>query len=87
MSKSSQVDGLHGRVINLLSNDIGKFENAICYMHDVWKGPFETILLGYLIYRQVGISGIVGVLFILSFVPIQCKNLTIRLCLQALFKL
>jgi ATP-binding cassette, subfamily C (CFTR/MRP), member 4 len=79
MSKSSQVDGLHGRVINLLSNDLGKFDIAVCFIHDLWKGPLETILLGYLIYREVGMPGIVGVLFILSFIPIQCKNSVIRL--------
>jgi len=91
MSKSSQVDGLHGRVINLLSNDLSKFELALCFLHDLWKGsycvniyncvidvhvrfglgPFETFLLGYLVYNEIGVSGIVGIVFILSFVPIQ----------------
>lgn len=73
MSKSSQVDGLHGRVINLMSNDFGKFDIALCFIHDLWKGPLETILLGYLAYREIGVSGIIGILFILSFIPIQCK--------------
>ncbi|CRK87082.1 CLUMA_CG000826, isoform A [Clunio marinus] len=71
MTKSSQVDGLHGRLINLLSNDFSKFDLALCFIHDLWKGPFETILLGYLAYREMGISGIIGIIYILSFVPIQ----------------
>ena len=73
MTKSSQVDGLHGRVINLLSNDFAKFDLAICFIHDLWKGPLETLLLGYLIYREIGASGIIGIVFILSFIPIQCE--------------
>lgn len=73
MTKSAQVDGLHGRVINLLSNDFGKFDIALAFLHDLWKGPFETILLGYLAYREIGVSGIIGIVFILSFIPIQCK--------------
>lgn len=71
MSRSVQEDGMHGRVINLLSNDFSKFDIALCFIHDVWKGPFETILLGFLIWREIGISGVVGILFILSFIPIQ----------------
>lgn len=71
MSKSVQEDGLHGKVINLLSNDLSKLDIALAFLHDMWKGPFETILLGFLIYREVGISGVVGIAFILSFIPIQ----------------
>jgi hypothetical protein len=64
---------LHGKVINLLSNDFAKFDLALAFLHDLWKGPFETILLGFLIYREVGISGVIGIVFILSFIPIQCE--------------
>lgn len=74
MTKSAQVDGLHGRVINLLSNDFGKFDIALAFLHDLWKGPFETILLGYLAYREIGVAGIIGIVFILCFIPIQCKQ-------------
>lgn len=73
MSKSCQVDGLQGRVINLLTNDLGKFDFALAFLHDLWKGPLEVFLLGYLSYREIGYAGIVGILFILSFIPIQCK--------------
>jgi ATP-binding cassette, subfamily C (CFTR/MRP), member 4 len=55
----------------LLSNDFSKFDIALCFVHDVWKGPFETLLLGFLIYREIGIAGVVGIVFILSFIPIQ----------------
>lgn len=62
---------MHGKVINLLSNDLAKFDIALAFFHDIWKGPFETILIGYLIYREIGVAGIVGIVFILSFIPIQ----------------
>lgn len=73
MPKSSQADGLQGKVINLLSNDLGKFDLALAFIHDLWKGPLEVFLLGYLTYREIGYSGIVGILFILAFVPMQCE--------------
>jgi ATP-binding cassette, subfamily C (CFTR/MRP), member 4 len=74
MTKSTQVDGLQGRVINLLSNDLSKFDIALAFLHDLWKGPFEVFLLGFLTYREMGFAGIIGIIFILSFIPIQCKS-------------
>uniref|UniRef100_A0A2M4AD22 Putative abc transporter n=1 Tax=Anopheles triannulatus TaxID=58253 RepID=A0A2M4AD22_9DIPT len=72
LSKSSTAgDGLNGKIINLLSNDVGKFDIALCFVHDLWKGPMEAILLGYFIYRQIGYSGLLGMAFLLSFIPLQ----------------
>ncbi|XP_053674245.1 uncharacterized protein LOC128724542 [Anopheles nili] len=84
LSKSTTAgDGLNGKIINLLSNDVGKFDIALCFVHDLWKGPMEAILLGYFIYRQIGFSGLLGMAFLLSFIPLQAwvgkKTATYRL--------
>ncbi|KAH8272109.1 hypothetical protein KR026_008581 [Drosophila bipectinata] len=71
VSKSSSNDGLRGRAINILSNDLGRFDVALCFLHDTWKGPLESILIGYLMYREIGISSVIGVSFMLSFIPLQ----------------
>ncbi|XP_055588089.1 ATP-binding cassette sub-family C member 4-like [Uranotaenia lowii] len=77
------AEGLSGKVLNLLSNDVGKFDVALAFVHDLWKGPMESILLGYLIYREIGISGIIGMSFLLGFIPLQAyigkKTATYRL--------
>uniref|UniRef100_A0A336M188 CSON010264 protein n=1 Tax=Culicoides sonorensis TaxID=179676 RepID=A0A336M188_CULSO len=71
LSKSATIDGINGRVINLISNDVGKFEIALAFLHDLWKGPLELFLLGYFIYREIGVAGILGLGFMLSFIPLQ----------------
>ncbi|XP_049301233.1 uncharacterized protein LOC125774907 [Anopheles funestus] len=72
LSKSTMAgDGLNGKIINLLSNDVGKFDIALCFVHDLWKGPMEAILLGYFIYCQIGFSGLLGMAFLMSFIPLQ----------------
>jgi hypothetical protein len=71
LPKSTTSDGLHGRIINLLSNDVGKFDLALAFLHDLWKGPLECILLGYFIYMEIGLAGIIGMAFLLSFIPLQ----------------
>lgn len=71
ISKSASNDGLRGRAINILSNDLGRFDVALCFLHDVWKGPIESLIIGYLMYREIGISAVIGVAFMLSFIPLQ----------------
>ncbi|XP_030369552.1 probable multidrug resistance-associated protein lethal(2)03659 [Scaptodrosophila lebanonensis] len=71
LSKSSSNDGLRGRAINILSNDLGRFDVALCFLHDTWKGPVESLLIGMLMYREIGISAVIGVAFMLSFIPLQ----------------
>ena len=76
LSKSAVYDGLNGKVINLVANDMSRFELALAFIHDVWKGPLESLLFGYFIYQQIGIAGIIGLGFLLSFIPIQGKITT-----------
>ncbi|XP_068155675.1 ATP-binding cassette sub-family C member 4 [Drosophila tropicalis] len=71
VSKSSSNDGLRGRAINILANDLGRFDVALCFLHDTWKGPMESLLIGFLMYREIGLSAVIGVSFMLSFIPLQ----------------
>lgn len=71
--KSSSEDGQNGQIINLLSSDLLKFEYALGLLHEVWKGPMQVLLFLVVIYYEIGASGIVGIAFIASFIPLQCK--------------
>ncbi|XP_055848004.1 probable multidrug resistance-associated protein lethal(2)03659 [Episyrphus balteatus] len=71
VNKSASNDGLRGRAINIISNDLGRFDVALCFLHDLWKGPLESLLIGYLMYREIGLSAVLGVSFMLSFIPLQ----------------
>uniref|UniRef100_A0A1B0BGT0 Multidrug resistance-associated protein lethal(2)03659 n=1 Tax=Glossina palpalis gambiensis TaxID=67801 RepID=A0A1B0BGT0_9MUSC len=71
MSRNTSNDGLRGRAINLLSNDLGRFDIALGFLHDIWKGPTESLIIGYLMFQEIGISAVIGVTFMLSFIPLQ----------------
>ncbi|XP_058461266.1 probable multidrug resistance-associated protein lethal(2)03659 [Malaya genurostris] len=71
ITKAARTDGLTGQVINLMSNDVAKFDTATSFVHDTWKGPIELVVFGYLIYRQIGVAGLIGIVFLLSFIPLQ----------------
>lgn len=73
LPKSSIPDGLNGQVINLLSNDLERFEMAVIFIHDIWKAPMQALLFTYFIYQEIGIGGIVGIASLLGFIPLQGK--------------
>lgn len=74
LSKSTTEDGISGKVINLISNDLAKFDIGFAFIHDVWKGPLESIVFGCVIYREIGISAVIGMAFLASFIPLQGEN-------------
>lgn len=73
IKKSAEFDGLSGQIINLMSNDVLKFDTAVSFIHDLWKGPIELFLFGFFIYREIGISGFIGISFMLGFIPLQSE--------------
>jgi len=65
------VSDINGNVINLMANDVGRFDYALAFLHDLWKGPVETALVGVIIYQEIGLPGIIGLVFLLLFIPLQ----------------
>lgn len=62
-----------GQLVNLLSNDVNRFDVVVVFVHQLWIGPLETIVVSYLMYRKVGWSAVIGVAFLLMFVPLQSE--------------
>lgn len=71
--KSSIEDGDHGKIINLLSNDLAKFDLVFYFIQEIWKGPIQALSFLVVIYLEVGWSGVIGLFFLLSFIPLQGK--------------
>lgn len=72
--KSTNEDEKSGNVINLLSNDVAKFEPGLSYLSEIWKAPILCVLFLIVIYTEIGISGIIGMAFLLGFAPLQGKH-------------
>lgn len=71
LSRTALGSTTAGQVVNLLSNDVGRLDLAIIFIHFLWVGPVETILVTYLMYLEIGISALFGVAFMLCFIPFQ----------------
>lgn len=71
--KSAAEEGQNGTIINLLSNDLSKFDIGLAFLHDVWKGPFEALAFFIVIYMEIGVAAVAGMAFLASFIPLQGK--------------
>ncbi|CAK1548553.1 unnamed protein product [Leptosia nina] len=72
MSSGALAQTTAGQVVNLLSNDVNRFDYAFIYTHFIWLLPLQVILVCYLIYLKIGYAAIVGVIgIVLQTIPVQ----------------
>ncbi|XP_031342126.1 probable multidrug resistance-associated protein lethal(2)03659 [Photinus pyralis] len=72
-----------GEMVNLLSNDVSRCDHAANHAHNLWVCPLETIIIIYILNDRLGFVSVIGILFMISFIPLQLymgkKNFTFRL--------
>ncbi|RVE50914.1 hypothetical protein evm_004481 [Chilo suppressalis] len=64
-------EGLTGHVINLLTTDADRFDMAALFLMEFIRAPLESAIIVYLMYRQIGAASLIGVAFIVLFIPLQ----------------
>lgn len=82
---SSSTGTTPGQIINLLSNDVSKFEQLFMYLHYIWILPIQGAIIAFLIWQSVGIASLAGVLLmIVQTIPLQgyISRLTSKLRLK-----
>ncbi|KAJ1567224.1 Multidrug resistance-associated protein 4, partial [Cladochytrium tenue] len=60
-----------GAIVNLVSNDVQRFEDATPFAHFLWLAPLEIIVLTYFVYLQISWAAFAAVFALLSLIPIQ----------------
>ncbi|KAL1513416.1 hypothetical protein ABEB36_002835 [Hypothenemus hampei] len=71
LNKSALAETTIGQMVNLISNDVGRFEMTTSHIQSLWMAPLETVIVLLLIYFYVGFSGMIGIVVILLFIPFQ----------------
>ncbi|ALC42695.1 CG10505 [Drosophila busckii] len=64
-------EGLGAVAISVMSIDLTQFDLSFYFLHDLWKGPVEACIFGYIMYRQVGWTALIGIAFIVLLIPLQ----------------
>ncbi|KAJ3104965.1 hypothetical protein HDU97_008713 [Phlyctochytrium planicorne] len=65
-----------GFIVNMVANDVQRFEELMPFLHFIWIAPFQLCLVAALMYIQIGAATFIaiGALFIL----IPCQGLIAR---------
>ncbi|KAM6985056.1 ATP-binding cassette sub-family C member 4-like [Aplochiton taeniatus] len=60
-----------GQIVNLLSNDVNKFDEVTIFLHFVWISPLQVAAVVGLLWHVIGPSCLVGMAFLIFLMPIQ----------------
>lgn len=60
-------------MVNLLSNDVARFDYASMLLNTMWTAPLLTIIVAILLWFEIGYSGLIGISIVFIVVPLQCK--------------
>lgn len=77
LNKQSLGETAAGKVVNLLANDVVRFDYVTIALHYFWIAPIQVIVVAYFIWRAVGIASLAGILGLVLFtLPVQSKLLS-----------
>uniref|UniRef100_A0A1L8DUP1 ABC-type xenobiotic transporter n=1 Tax=Nyssomyia neivai TaxID=330878 RepID=A0A1L8DUP1_9DIPT len=72
--KSLEARGLKNSrpdILNLMSTDTDRIVNSCISFHSFWSIPFQLFTTLYLLYTQVGVAFVAGVIFAVALIPIN----------------
>lgn len=71
LSASAASQAGAGHLVNLMSNDVSRLSRANAFVHYIWILPVQSVIVGYLIWQQVGWIAVIGVTcLLLKTVPV-----------------
>ena len=71
LSSTALGDTAPGKIVNLLSNDVSRFDVVSVFIHSLWLAPLLSIIIGYILWMEVGYAGLVGIAIVFIVTPIQ----------------
>ncbi len=66
-----------GQMVNIMSNDVNRFDNTVIFLHYLWVGPLQAIITTTILFFVLGPSCLVGLTFISLFVPLQSISISL----------
>uniref|UniRef100_A0A8D0RP76 Cystic fibrosis transmembrane conductance regulator n=1 Tax=Sus scrofa TaxID=9823 RepID=A0A8D0RP76_PIG len=60
-----------GQIVNLLSNDVNRFDQVTMLLHFLWVGPLQAVAVTALLWMEVGISCLAGMAVLILLLLLQ----------------
>ncbi|CAK9815097.1 Probable multidrug resistance-associated protein lethal(2)03659 [Anthophora plagiata] len=71
LSKTALGETAPGKVVNLVANDVNRFDLVSIFIHHMWSAPLSALIIAYFLYIEAGYSGLIGIAAVFIVVPIQ----------------
>ena len=65
LSRKAQGESTIGQMVNLLSNDVNRFDYSAFFVHYFWVGPLQLLIVLYISWSTIGPACFVGGSFLL----------------------
>ncbi|KAK1876491.1 Multidrug resistance-associated protein 4, partial [Dissostichus eleginoides] len=71
LSSSAMGKTTTGQIVNLLSNDVNKFDDVTIFLHFLWVGPLQAAVVVGLLWMEIGPSCLAGMVVLMILMPMQ----------------
>ncbi|XP_040281246.1 multidrug resistance-associated protein 4 [Bufo bufo] len=71
LSNTAMGQTTTGQIVNLLSNDVNKFDQVTIFLHFLWAGPLQAIAVTVLLWIEIGPSCLAGMAVLFILMPLQ----------------
>ncbi|XDB55924.1 hypothetical protein AB1E18_009386 [Capra hircus] len=71
LSRSAMGKTTTGQVVNLLSNDVNRFDQVMMFLHYLWVGPLQAVTVIALLWMEIGISCLPGIAVLIILLLLQ----------------
>ncbi|XP_039997776.1 multidrug resistance-associated protein 4 [Xiphias gladius] len=71
LSSSAMGKTTTGQIVNLLSNDVNKFDDVTIFLHFLWVGPLQAAVVVGLLWVEIGPSCLAGMVVLMFLMPVQ----------------
>ncbi|XDA80092.1 hypothetical protein R6Z07F_010083 [Ovis aries] len=71
LSSSAMGKTTTGQVVNLLSNDVNRFDQVTMFLHYLWVGPLQAVAVTALLWMEIGISCLAGMAVLIILLLLQ----------------
>ncbi|XDA80103.1 hypothetical protein R6Z07F_010097 [Ovis aries] len=71
LSSSAMGKTTTGQVVNLLSNDVNRFDQVTMFLHYLWMGPLQAVAVTVLLWMEIGISCLAGMAVLIILLLLQ----------------
>ncbi|OUM67296.1 hypothetical protein PIROE2DRAFT_40198 [Piromyces sp. E2] len=71
LSQNAKQHLTEGQIINIVSSDSSRIQGLCSYLHYLWSGPFQLVVILILLIRALGLWALIGFTIFVVLIPLQ----------------